>query len=382
MIKKAQKQPSYFEGMEIGDELPIISRDNIQVKFEKSSNESGIIHLNIEGKIQRSFEIEYDFENFPTMRSQFIKRIRYIFLKDFSIADFQNEDLLDTKLNLVKNLDLGYGISVVKTSLDDVSKIATEMKKLSGDPNSDMPTDPSEMLPKGTLKDFIYTIYFNKDGKRVPLGLFAIPFVSADEVYDLNTFDDIRDFFIDMMETSVNTSIKEFSKMLHEKHGVSEVAGAFERLDSGNLDAKDILSFYNEQSATMQPGSPELKNLHKRIENLIRRLHDGEHITKEDLKMTAARPEMPKNVEYVKDYRRTIQLTQLEKAIGRVVQLFDDRIKNEKSESKIAEIRSYYFDMKSKISDLKSAMDETKDISKIISDINSILQNATDFIKK
>ncbi len=382
LIKKAQKQPSYFEGMEIGDELPIITRDNISVRFEKSSNESGIIHLNVSDKINRSFEIEYDFENFPTMRSQFIKRIRYIFLKDFSIPDFQNEDLLDTKLNLVKDLDLGYGISVVKTRMEDVPGILSNMKKMAGDPNADTPTDPSEILPKGTLKDFVYTIYFNKDGKKIPLGCFAIPFESADEIYDLNTFDEIRDFFIDVMESSVHSPIEEFAKSLQEKHGVKELAGAFERLDSGNLDANDLLNFYNETAKNLQPGSREMKNLHQRVENLIRRLHEGESITKNDLKMSASRPEMPKNVEYVKDYRRTIQMTQLEKAIGRVTYLFDQRIKTEKDESKIAEIRSYYFDMKNKISDIKSGMEGVKDISKPISDINVVLQNATDFIKK
>lgn len=382
MLKKAQKQPSYFEGMEIGDELPVITRDNIQVKFEKSSNESGIIHLNVAGKVSRSFEIEYDFDNFPTMRDQFIKRLRYIFLKDFSILDFQNEDLLNTKLSLINNLELGYGISVVKTSIDKLPAVAQEMKRLSGDPNAEIPTDVSEMLPKGTLKDFIYTIYFNKDGKKVPLGIFAIPFESADEIYDLNTFDEIKDFFIDMMETSVNRSIEEFAKELHEQHGVKEVAGAFERLDSGNLDSKDILNFYNEQSQNLKPGSPELKQLHSRVENLIRRLHEGEAITKEDLKMTAVRPAITKPTEYVKDYRRTVQLAQLEKAISKVVFAFDDRLKHEKDESKIAKIKSYYFDMKNKISDIKASMEEVKDISKQISDINVLLKNASDFIKK
>ena len=381
LIKKSQKQPSYFDGMHLGDELPIITRDNISVKFEKSSNESGIIHLHIGNKLDRSFEIEYDFQNFPTMREQFIKRIRYIFLKNFSIADFQNEDLQDTKLKLAKDIDLGYGLRVVNTNISDVVRIATEISKLSGNPD-EVPTDPSELLPKGYLKDFVYTIYIKKDGKSVPLGFFSIPFDMADEIYDLSTFEDIRDFFIDLTEDSVGQPIEEFSKSLQEKHGIKDVAGAFERLDNGNLNSKDILDFYNEKAAELKPGSNELKKLHQSVESLIRRLHQGESITKDDLRILSTRPIASPRTEYVKDYRRTIQLSQLEKSIGRVVYLFEEKIKNEKDESKIALIKNYYFDMKNKIADLKLGLDESKDISKIISDINVILQNAADFIKK
>jgi uncharacterized coiled-coil DUF342 family protein len=148
------------------------------------------------------------------------------------------------------------------------------------------------------------------------------------------------------------------------------------------LNAKDILDYYNEKSKELDPASPEAKQLKQRVENLIRKLHQGEEVTKEDLKMSFTRPSVTKNVEYVKDYRRTIQLTQLEKASARVEVMFEQRLKSETDESKIAKIRSYYFDMKKKISDVKAAMEGSKDISKNISDINGILEKAADFIKK
>lgn len=378
LIKKAQRQPSYFDGMEIGDELPIIHRDNISVKFEKSSNESGMLHVDVQGKIKRDFEIEYDFENFPTLREQFIKKIRFLFLRDFSIADFQNEDLKDTKLSLIKNLDLGYGLKIVKTNIEEIGNISREMKKMEGIPDD----DSSPQLPKETLKDFVYTIYMEKNGKNVPLGFFAVPFNLADEIYDLSNLDEIRDFFIDLTETSLGRPIGEFAKELQAKHNITDVAGAFERLDSGHLSDKDILDFYNDQSMELKPDSIEAKQLRQRVENLIRKLHQGDFVTREDLKMSFTRPSVTRNVEYVKDYRRTIQLAQLEKSINKIEAMFEQRLKIENNEKNINDIRKHYFDMKKKISDQKAAMEGVKDITKQINDINSILENAADFIKK
>ena len=187
---------------------------------------------------------------------------------------------------------------------------------------------------------------------------------------------------MDLAEDEFGMTVSQFSKYLHEQYGVENVAGAIEKINSGHLDSKDILNYYNEHAKDFKPGSPELKRLHQKIESLIQKLHNNEVVTEEDLKSSGARPTPAKNVEYVKDYRRMIQTTQLDKAIGRVIYLFDQRLKSEKDQAKIAEIRRFYFDMKNRISELKSVMDEQKDISGTISDINAILENAADFIKK
>ena len=376
MIKKSQKQPSYFEGMDIGDELPIINREGIHVKFEKSSNESGNIIVDVGDKVHRAFEIEYDYDNFPTMREQFIKKIRYLFLRDFSIPDFQNDDLKDTQLNLIKHLDLGYGLKIVKTDYNDVTSIFADIQKSNGEEGEE-PRNPEEILPEGTLKDFIYTIYVTRDGHQTPMGIFAIPFAYADEVYDLNTLDEIREFFIDLAETQLNAPIKELAKL----RGDADTT-PFERLDNGLLNSKDILDFYNAESQKFEPGSPELKTLQQNVSGLINKLHQGENVTKQDLKMSFTRPMATKRPEYVKDYRRTILMSRLNKDINKVEQMFESRIKSESDEGKIAKIRSYYFDMKRNVSDLLVEMDKTKDIQPLISDINVLLTKASDFIKK
>ena len=84
----------------------------------------------------------------------------------------------------------------------------------------------------------------------------------------------------------------------------------------------------------------------------------------------------------MKDYRRTILMSRLNKDINKVEQMFESRIKSESDEGKIAKIRSYYFDMKRNVSDLLVEMDKTKDIQPLISDINVLLTKASDFIKK
>ena len=370
-IKKSQKQPSYFAGMEIGDEVPVINRDNINVKFEKTSNESGVLHLSIKGRIERSFEIEYDFDRFPTLREQFIKQIRYLFLRDFSIPDFQNDDLKDTKLNLIKNLDLGYGLRVVKIPYNEVPTYLKQVKQQQGG-EEEIPSDPSQVLPKDTLKDFIYAIY---SGDAM-LGIFAIPFKMADEVYDLNTLDDVRDFFIELVETQMKAPIETVAKMAGGQ------GKPFTRLENGILNAHDILEFYNEQSAKLEPGSASLKTLQVNVNGLIRRLHNGENVTREDLKMSFTRPSVINKDKHVKDYRRMILESKVNRDVARVEQMFESRLKSEHNVPKISEIRKYYFDMKKKISDLKIAMDEAKDIQPIISDINALLEKAVDFIKK
>ena len=370
-IKKSQKQPSYFAGMEIGDEVPIVNRDNIAVKFEKTSNESGMIHIDVKGHAQRAFEIDYDFDKFPTLREQFIKQIRYLVLRDFSIQDFQNDDLKDTKLNLIKHLDLGYGLRIVKIAYKDVPNYIKQVSKQQGR-DEEVPSDPSQLLPKETLKDFIYAIY---RGDTI-LGVFAIPFNVADEVYDLNSLDDVRDFFIELVEGQMKTPIEEIAK----SNGID--AKPFARLDNGLLNSRDILDFYNEQAAKLDPGSKEMKVLQNNVNGLIHRLHSGDNITKEDLKMSFTRPSVINKDKHIKDYRRMILESKLNRDIARVEQMFETRLKSEHDVPKISELRKYYFDMKKKVSDLKMAMDDAKDVQPIISDINSILEKAADFIKK
>lgn len=382
MIKISQKQPSYFEGMEIGDELPIINRDRMKVNFEKSSNESGVLHINIDNKIDRAFEIEYDFDNFPTMRERFIQRIRYLFLRDFSVPEFQNDDLQDTKLNLIQDLDLGYGLRVVKTEMGKIPSIARDIKRLQGETEEGIPNNASDFLPKGTLPDFIYTIYAKNGAKNIPLGFFAIPFSLADEIYDLNTLDEVREFFIDLAESQMHMPISQFAESLKEKHNIQDIAGAFQRLDSGNITSQDILKFYNENIKDLKPGSQESKQLIQKTENLINRLHSGESITQKDLEMNFAKPIEVKNVEHVKDYRRMILLSGIEKKINAMEIEFEQRLKSETDEANISKIKNYYFSLGDSISNIKEKIDETKDIQPLISDINELLEKAKDFIKK
>lgn len=377
----AQKQPSYFEGMEIGDELTIINRDRIKVKFIKSSDESGQIEVELDGQVRRAFEIDYNFENFPTMKERFIQRIRYLFLKDFSIPEFQNADLQDTKLSLLNNLDLGYGLKISKTNPDEVPGIAQEISKEKGE-GEEVPTHPSQLLPKGYLPDFVYTIYAKKYKGTAPIGFFAIPFELADEIYDLNSLDDIREFFIDLTEDQIGIPIEKLAKTLQEKFKSTDSTGAFERLDSGHLTAGDILNFYNEKSKTLKPGSVELKNLTHHVNDLIRKLHDGETVTKEDLEESHVQLPPAKNVEHVKDYRRMILLSGLEKNINKVEALFEQRMKTETDEIKIAQIKKEYFALKNSISEMREKLDEATNIQPIINDINKLLEKASDFIKK
>lgn len=377
MIKLAAKQPSYFDGMEIGEELSIINRDRFKLNFTKTSSESGLVDLNVDDRIKRSFEIDYDFDNFPSLKERFARRLRYLLLRDFGITQIQNEDLADTKLGLIENLDLGHGFSVVKIDPSDVPALA---KEISGG-NQETPEDPSKILPEGYLKDFVYVIYGTKNKKMVPLGFFAIPFQMADEVYDLHNLDDVRNFFIDLAEDQIGTSIGGFKELLKDKVDQDQ-SGAFERIDTGHLSQQDILTFYNEKSKDLADNSPEKKRLVSHVNQLIQKLHDGETVTKADLMAAPIEFQTMPSSEPIRDYRKTIMLSRVKKNIYQVESLFEQRLKTEKDENRIAAIRGYYFELKEQLSDQQIKLEEAKDVQPIINDINSILQKAADFIKK
>jgi len=381
MKRHSSKNPSYFESMDIGDKITVINRDRLKVVFVKSTNESGQVNINVDGQDRKSFEIDYDFENFPALREKFIKKIKYLILRDFSIPEFQNEDLLNTSLKLIDSLDLGYGLKLKKTKPSNVSAVVKEINKGNGE-QGDVSNNPADLLPKGYLPDFIYTIYASKDGKQTPIGVFSIPFDLADEIYEINNSDDMREFFIDLAEEKLGAPIEEFSRSLTGQTNVPDSPGSFERMDSGHLSAQDVLNFYNDKSQSMDPGSQELKGLVHQVNDLIRKIHDGDTVTKEDLLATTKILPTTQKMSPVKDYRKMILLTGLEKKINAVEILFEERLKAETDESKVAVIRKQYFDLKNAVSLAKEKIDETKDIQPIISDINKLIENASDFIKK
>jgi hypothetical protein len=378
MIKLAGRQPSYFDGMEIGETVPIINRDRFKLDFTKTSEESGRVDLNVDERVKRSFEIDYDFNNFPSLKERFVKRLRYLLLRDFAITQIQNEDLSDTKLGLIDNLDLGYGFKVVKIDPSQAPEIA---RSLSSNQGQEVPDDPSQVLPQGYLPDFVYAIYGSKNQKQVPLGIFAIPFQMADEVYELHNLDDVRSFFIDLAEEQIGAPISGFKELLKDNVD-QDGSGEFERIDTGHLSQKDILDFYNEKSKDLPDNSPEKKRLISHVNQLIQKMQDGETITKSDLLAAPIEfPVMPSS-EPIKDYRKTIMLSRVKKNIYQIESLFEQRMKTEKDEGKISAIRQYYFDLKEQLSDQQIRLEEAKDVQPIIKDINQILENAANFIKK
>ncbi len=384
MKKISTKNPSYFEGMKIGDRVDLFKSSDSRLSFVKTSNDSGNLELISNNSLVSEMEINYDFENFPTSKDSFIKKIKYLALNDIfkdepHIDMLKNDDLKDTKLNLINSINLGYGIRVIRKTPSEIIAIAKEM-------NADtrftdkIPTNIKQIFKDGYLPDFIYTVYAMDGDSLMPVGFMEIPFDLADEIYDFKNIDEIRDFFIDIVEDQFGASLSNVSKKIHEFLKIESVAGPFEKIGNDSLTAADILKYYDENSRALN--ATELKHLNKKVNSLIEKLNSGDAITKNDLESNfVERPSMPHR-ENVKDYRKMILMAKLNKAIDAVEIGFENTLKSTADEIKINSIKKYYFEIKREITERLSEIDISRDYQSIISDVYGILEKAQFFIKK
>ena len=402
IIADINRPASFFETMPNRSATTFISDHVKGAKFRadffKVDPNTAIIKTYRDGKEDEDYPFRFRFEKFPKNREDFLNRVRYVFLSQIlSDEELENSAISKTALETIPadGINLGHGFYVKNVPESQVAKYRDDFLRASGrtqEEISQLPTDAKEIVPqKGRdernayLKDFLYTFFFKNGDNLIPIVRpFSLTFHSmADDIYDLKTTGDIRDFFIEILEDVLGQRIDEGEKRLREQYGME---GGFEgplKKMGSKMDLHDIFDLYHEKLEASQDDD-ESEHIKDKTEKIIKSLQRGDTITKSEAERIYKEPSTQDFDHQVPtiSFRDKVEDAKLEREVNRIEHEIETKTKATPDQQKRYEMKVYLDNFREKIMNLRIEMKKSKESSSFREEVRREIEEAKNFTQK
>ncbi len=399
-----KENTSYFDGMEVRDDVSVLSNMGISVKFKKLSGGSGTFIVSEGDKMVGETIINKNFQDFSDDKKGFVRELRFLLLNQPEIGTGQlgyifkklkEDDLKKSRLRFGDEYDLGHGVIAErfkdKNTIQQFQKEGIEF-----------------------FSDFIYrfALVDPKTNSKHYLSVIPVSYEDIDEIYHLKTADQIRGFLTSMFEETerapINFIVKKYLEQIVEKElrksnpdmSPEDLEKAIKdgvavRLsdsvsydpDPENISYQDIIDYNKAKKKELGEDTREFKNIEKHLVNLIKRIQKGESVSESEMKSLPrdrkSRPAMSMPLG-----RMEILLSQLSRKLSMLAMDVSSQLTflSESNKTKeYSELSDKYKESRKQIKELRSVLTDESDTSKkmdLLEQINLIIQNTSDFIKK